>query len=81
MPLSSVFIHRRSTIPHKKSPYGASAGGLAFWVNVFNTGGTTEDINSGFVGSVEYYGKKNGSGGNPAKWVREAYLDVLFRAA
>ncbi len=59
----------------------ADKGGLDYWVHVFNTGGTTEDINSGFVGSVEYYGKMNGAAGNPARWVREAYLDVLFRAA
>ncbi len=60
--------------------------GLTYWINIFNTGGTTEDINSGFAGSVEYYNKANGSlgggaAGNPAKWIREAYLDVLGRAA
>lgn len=45
----------------------ADADGLKYWVNVFNSGGTTEDINSGFVGSVEYYNKANGSAGNPAR--------------
>ena len=54
---------------------------MKFWVDVIDAGGTTEDINSGFVGSTEYYGKMNGAAGNPARWVREAYLDVLFRAA
>ncbi len=55
--------------------------GLKFWVDVFNAGGTTEDINSGFVGSVEYYNKSLDAAGNPARWVREAYLDILFRPA
>jgi hypothetical protein len=55
--------------------------GLNYWVAIFQAGGTTEDINSGFVGSVEYYNKPGGAAGNPAKWVREAYQDILFRAA
>jgi hypothetical protein len=57
------------------------AAGLNFWVNIFRAGGTTEDINSGFVGSIEYYNEPTGAAGNPAKWIREAYLDVLFRPA
>ena len=48
---------------------------------IFQAGGTTEDINSGFVGSPEYYGRAGAAAGNPAKWVREAYLDILFRPA
>ena len=59
----------------------ADTAGLAYWVALFQAGYTTEDINSGFVGSPEYYNKAGSSAGNPAKWVREAYLDVLFRAA
>lgn len=54
--------------------------GLEYWVATFKQGGTTEDIVSGFVGSQEYYADKRGFN-NPAKWVREAYLDVLFRPA
>jgi hypothetical protein len=60
------------------------AAGLNYWVNIFKAGSTTEDINSGFAGSVEYYNKQpgaTGAAGNPALWVREAYLDVLFRPA
>jgi hypothetical protein len=60
---------------------GPDADGLAYWVALFQAGFTTEDITSGFVGSVEYYGKDNRGGGNPAAWVRSAYLDVLFRPA
>src|SRR5581483_11942217 len=56
------------------------SAGLEFWVSVFKQGGTTEDIVSGFVGSPEYYFQKRGLG-NPARWTREAYLDVLFRPA
>ena len=59
----------------------ADGDGLKYWVGIFNAGGTTEDINSGFVGSFEYYNKKTGAAGNPDRWVREAYLDILFRAA
>lgn len=55
--------------------------GLAYWIAIFKNGGTTEDINSGFVGSIEYYNKANSSAGNPAKWIRDAYLDILFRPA
>ncbi len=59
---------------------------MAYWIGIFNAGGTTEDINSGFVGSVEYYNKASGAlgggaAGNPAQWIREAYLDILFRPA
>lgn len=59
----------------------ADAPGLAYWIAIFQQGGTTEDINSGFVGSPEYYAKANAAAGNPARWVREAYLDILFRPA
>lgn len=59
----------------------ADTNGLAYWVAIFKSGGTTEDINSGFVGSNEYYNKSNRGGGNPAKWTASAYLDTLFRAA
>lgn len=48
---------------------------------MFKAGGTTEDINSGFIGSPEYYNKANRAAGNPATWVRDAYLDILFRPA
>ncbi len=62
------------------------ASGLAYWINVFNAGGTTEDIDAGIVGSFEYYNKPNGplgggAAGNPAEWIREAYLDILGRPA
>lgn len=57
------------------------APGLAYWIAIFKNGGTTEDINSGFVGSIEYYNKADSSAGNPAKWIRDAYLDILFRPA
>jgi hypothetical protein len=53
--------------------------GLEFWVSIFKQGSTTEDIISGFVGSQEYYFKANRGAGNPARWTRSAYLDVLFR--
>src|SRR5581483_11545656 len=59
----------------------ADIPGLNYWVAIFQSGGTTEDINSGFVGSPEYYAKANGAAGNPARWIREAYLDILFRPA
>jgi hypothetical protein len=55
--------------------------GLNYWVALFQGGGTTEEIVSGFVGSVEYYNRADGAAGNPARWIREAYLDVLFRPA
>ena len=32
----------------------SDANGLAYWIAIFKSGGTTEDINSGFVGSVKY---------------------------
>jgi hypothetical protein len=61
------------------------SAGLAHWINIFNTGGTTEDINSGFISSTGYYDKAagtlgGGAAGNPAQWVREAYEDILGRA-
>jgi hypothetical protein len=55
------------------------ASGLAHWLSVFSAGGTVEDINAGFVGSLEYYGQQTGAAGNAARWVRQAYLDLLFR--
>ena len=55
--------------------------GLNFWLEAFKAGGTTEDMYTGFVGSSEYYNKPDGAAGNPAAWVREAYLDLLFRPA
>lgn len=59
----------------------ADNAGLEYWVALFKSGFTTEDIVSGFVGSPEYYNKPDRGAGNPANWVRSAYLDVLFRPA
>ena len=59
---------------------GQDQAGMEYWVAIFKQGLTTEDIVSGFVGSVEYYFKTN-QDGNPARWARSAYLDVLFRPA
>src|SRR5262249_46792963 len=57
------------------------ANGLEYWVGVAKAGGTTEDIVAGFLASEEYYFKQNRGAGNPARWVRSAYLDALFRPA
>jgi hypothetical protein len=51
------------------------------WVNAFVGGITNEDMVAGFVGSPEYYQNPNKGQGNEARWVAQAYLDVLFRAA
>lgn len=54
---------------------------LVHWVANLRSGGTTEDISSGLVGSLEYYNKPAGAAGNAARWVREAYRDILSRSA
>jgi hypothetical protein len=51
------------------------------WVNAFVGGITNEDMVAGFVGSPEYYQNPQKGKGNEARWVAQAYLDVLFRAA
>ncbi len=55
--------------------------GQSYWLHALQAGSTTEDIYSGFVASPEYYNKLDGAAGNPAGWVREAYLDLLSRPA
>jgi hypothetical protein len=57
------------------------AAGQSFWLAALQAGDTTEDMESGFVASPEYYYKPDGAAGNPAGWVRDAYLDLLFRPA
>ncbi|HEV3024713.1 MAG TPA: DUF4214 domain-containing protein, partial [Pirellulales bacterium] len=54
------------------------AAGLAFWVDQLQDHGLTdEQLEAGFVGSVEYY---QHSGGTDALWVDAMYLDLLGRA-
>jgi hypothetical protein len=55
--------------------------GLEDWVSAIKAGGTTEDVIVGVLLSEEYYSMPTRAAGNPARWVRSAYLDVLFRPA
>jgi hypothetical protein len=50
------------------------------WVGGFLQGLTNEEMVAGFVGSPEYYQNGNKGAGNRARWISQAYLDVLFRA-
>jgi hypothetical protein len=59
----------------------ASTDEASGWVNAF-TGGqiTNEDMQAGFMASVEYYNDPlKGRGTNP-DWVASVYQDVLHRA-
>jgi hypothetical protein len=51
------------------------------YVAGFARGLTNEDILSLFVGSPEYYFRGNKGADDPATWVRQAYQDLLGRAA
>jgi hypothetical protein len=59
----------------------ADPSGLANWAGVVKAGGTTEDVVVGLLVSEEYYSAQTRAAGNPARWVRSAYLDVLSRPA
>jgi len=50
-------------------------------VSRFREGQTSEDLSAGFVGSREYYNAGFKSYGVSDAWIRNAYLDVLHRAA
>jgi hypothetical protein len=56
-------------------------GELGQWVSAIKAGATMEDVVAGFLVSNEYYSRQSGAAGNPARWVRSVYLDVLFRPA
>jgi hypothetical protein len=59
-----------------------SPGEVNLWVNLFvNEGVSNESMVAGFVGSPEYYQNAQKGQGNAARWIAQAYLDVLFRPA
>jgi hypothetical protein len=56
----------------------ADPAGLNYWVNYLADGNTTELVQAGIMGSVEYF--QNRGGGTNAGFVTAAYYDILHRA-
>ena len=54
----------------------ASATEVSYWVNVFLTGGSNEQIIAGFVASPEYY---QDNGNNVVDWLFISYRAILNR--
>ena len=59
----------------------ASPSEVDLWVKNFLSGVTNEGMVALFVGSQEYYFNSQKGQGNKAAWIKQAYLDVLFRQA
>ena len=57
---------------------GPEPAGLSFWLGEMGRGMTIQQMEGGFLASLEYYSR---SGANDAEWVRRLYLDVLGRGA
>jgi hypothetical protein len=58
----------------------ASADEASGWVNAFTAGQiTNEDMQAGFMASVEYYNRPSKGRGTNADWVASIYQDVLHR--
>jgi hypothetical protein len=51
------------------------------WVNAFVGGVSNEDMVAGFVGSPEYFANPQKGQDDWARWISEAYQDVLARPA
>ena len=51
---------------------------MAGWLGALNSGSTISQMESGFIGSPEYYGR---AGSTDSAWVTSLYADVLHRPA
>lgn len=55
----------------------ADAGGLNYWIGIWNATGGPEHVQAGIIGSPEYYAT---AGGTDAAWVTALYQNILSRA-